>query len=241
MTIERLAEAPLILYDARWGADDPMRRQLRERAQRAGVKIEPDIEVEYLTAALDLARAASATRSPTARSCSPAAWRGAWRACRSTRRCTRRSPSSPAATPTSRRPRGRSWGGRAPRAALQRRLDAERSRVVASAARRGRPAQAPEQPVDQRAARPRRAPAARTSRGNATLRRSASIASSTARASRRGRPPAPWYQAGIVAFSWACSSLTISPGKTVVTETPVPASSWRSASAKPRWAALVAP
>ena len=55
MTIERLAEAPLILYDARWGADDPTRRQLRERAQRAGVKIEPQIEVEYMTAALDLA------------------------------------------------------------------------------------------------------------------------------------------------------------------------------------------
>ena len=33
MTVERLASAPLILYDARWGADDPMRRQLRERAQ----------------------------------------------------------------------------------------------------------------------------------------------------------------------------------------------------------------
>jgi DNA-binding transcriptional LysR family regulator len=55
MTIERLAASPLILYDARWGAEDPMRRQLRERAQRAGVKIEPVIEVEYMTAALDLA------------------------------------------------------------------------------------------------------------------------------------------------------------------------------------------
>ncbi len=55
MTIEALARAPLILYDARWGADDPTRRQLRERAQRAGVKIEPDIEVEYMTAALELA------------------------------------------------------------------------------------------------------------------------------------------------------------------------------------------
>ena len=54
MTIERLADAPLILYDARWGADDPMRRQLRERAQRAGVKVEPQIEVEYVTAALEL-------------------------------------------------------------------------------------------------------------------------------------------------------------------------------------------
>jgi DNA-binding transcriptional LysR family regulator len=54
MTIERLAGAPLILYDARWAAEDPMRRQLRERAQRAGVKLEPIIEVEYMTAALDL-------------------------------------------------------------------------------------------------------------------------------------------------------------------------------------------
>jgi DNA-binding transcriptional LysR family regulator len=54
-TIEDVAAAPLILYDARWGAVDPMRRQLVERAQRAGVRIEPQIEVEYLTAALDLA------------------------------------------------------------------------------------------------------------------------------------------------------------------------------------------
>jgi DNA-binding transcriptional LysR family regulator len=55
MTIERLADAPLILYDARWVADDPTRRQLRDRAQRAGVKLEPQIEVEYVTAALELA------------------------------------------------------------------------------------------------------------------------------------------------------------------------------------------
>jgi DNA-binding transcriptional LysR family regulator len=53
-TIEDLAAAPLILYDVRWGAVDPMRRQLAERAQRAGVRLEPQIEVEYLTAALDL-------------------------------------------------------------------------------------------------------------------------------------------------------------------------------------------
>jgi DNA-binding transcriptional LysR family regulator len=55
ITVERLAAAPLILYDARWGADDPMRRQLRERAQGAGVTLEPLIEVEYVTAALELA------------------------------------------------------------------------------------------------------------------------------------------------------------------------------------------
>ena len=36
MTIEALAEAPLILYDASCGTDDPTRRQLAELAQRAG-------------------------------------------------------------------------------------------------------------------------------------------------------------------------------------------------------------
>jgi LysR family transcriptional regulator, cyn operon transcriptional activator len=55
VTVERLAAASLILYDARWREVDPTRRQLRERAQRAGVVLEPDIEVEYQTAALDLA------------------------------------------------------------------------------------------------------------------------------------------------------------------------------------------
>jgi DNA-binding transcriptional LysR family regulator len=55
VTIERLADAPLILYDARWANVDPIRRQLRELAQRAGVVLEPQIEVEYMTAALDLA------------------------------------------------------------------------------------------------------------------------------------------------------------------------------------------
>lgn len=54
-SIEQLAESPLILYDVRWGTEDPTRRQIAERAQLAGVKIEPLIEVEYLTAALDLA------------------------------------------------------------------------------------------------------------------------------------------------------------------------------------------
>jgi LysR family transcriptional regulator, cyn operon transcriptional activator len=54
LTVERIAAGPLILYDARWAAEDPMRRQLRERAQNAGVKLEPQIEVEYVTAALEL-------------------------------------------------------------------------------------------------------------------------------------------------------------------------------------------
>src|SRR5918994_137655 len=55
VTIERLAAAPLILYDARYGWSDPTRRQLQERAQRAGVQLEPGIEIEDMDAALELA------------------------------------------------------------------------------------------------------------------------------------------------------------------------------------------
>ena len=55
MTIERLARSPLILPDASYGTDDPTRRQLAELAQRAGVSIEPQIEVEDVEAALELA------------------------------------------------------------------------------------------------------------------------------------------------------------------------------------------
>jgi DNA-binding transcriptional LysR family regulator len=55
IAIERLAEVPLILSDARAGAEDPTRRALLERAQRAGVRLEPAIEVEQLRSALDLA------------------------------------------------------------------------------------------------------------------------------------------------------------------------------------------
>jgi DNA-binding transcriptional LysR family regulator len=54
MTIERLMERPLILSDARFGWDDPTRRQLADRAQREGVTVGPEIEVEYLEAALEL-------------------------------------------------------------------------------------------------------------------------------------------------------------------------------------------
>jgi DNA-binding transcriptional LysR family regulator len=55
MTIERLAQAPLILADATWGADDPTRRQLTELAQRAGVQIDAQIDVEDAEAAVELA------------------------------------------------------------------------------------------------------------------------------------------------------------------------------------------
>jgi DNA-binding transcriptional LysR family regulator len=55
MTIEGLAEAPLILSDASWGTDDPTRRQLAQLAQGAGVTIEPQIDVEDVEAAVELA------------------------------------------------------------------------------------------------------------------------------------------------------------------------------------------
>jgi DNA-binding transcriptional LysR family regulator len=52
--IQRLAAAPLILSDASYGAADPTRRQLTELAQRAGVTIEPEIDVEDVESALAL-------------------------------------------------------------------------------------------------------------------------------------------------------------------------------------------
>ncbi|UGS38901.1 LysR family transcriptional regulator [Capillimicrobium parvum] len=55
MTIERLARGPLVLYDVTFGAQDPTRRQLTELAQRAGVTLEPLIDVEDPETALDLA------------------------------------------------------------------------------------------------------------------------------------------------------------------------------------------
>ena len=55
MTIERLAGSPLILYDARYGWSDPTRRQLAERAQCAGVRLEPEIEIEEMESALEMA------------------------------------------------------------------------------------------------------------------------------------------------------------------------------------------
>jgi DNA-binding transcriptional LysR family regulator len=55
MTIEALAGVPLILSDASWGTDDPTRRQLAQLAQTAGVTIEPQVDVEDIEAAIELA------------------------------------------------------------------------------------------------------------------------------------------------------------------------------------------
>ena len=53
-TIDRLASTPLIFYDAESADDDPVRRQLAERAQADGVRLQPRVEVEFVDVALRL-------------------------------------------------------------------------------------------------------------------------------------------------------------------------------------------
>lgn len=54
MSMDKIPAAPLVLYDAHYGSNDPTRRQLAERAQRYGIRLEPLIEVENVDAALAL-------------------------------------------------------------------------------------------------------------------------------------------------------------------------------------------
>ena len=54
VSIDELAQAPLILYDTSHGFADPTRRQLAARAQEAGVVLEAKIEVEHVETALQL-------------------------------------------------------------------------------------------------------------------------------------------------------------------------------------------
>jgi DNA-binding transcriptional LysR family regulator len=56
-TIERLAATPLVFYDAESADHDPIRRQLAERAQALGVRLEPKVEVELKDIALRLVAA----------------------------------------------------------------------------------------------------------------------------------------------------------------------------------------
>jgi DNA-binding transcriptional LysR family regulator len=56
-TIERLAAAPLVFYDAESADNDPIRRQLAERAQALGVQLQPKVEVELKDIALRLVAA----------------------------------------------------------------------------------------------------------------------------------------------------------------------------------------
>jgi DNA-binding transcriptional LysR family regulator len=56
-TIERLAAAPLVFYDADSADRDPIRRQLAERAQAQGLRLQPRVEVELKDIALRLVAA----------------------------------------------------------------------------------------------------------------------------------------------------------------------------------------
>jgi DNA-binding transcriptional LysR family regulator len=56
-TIERLATTPLIFYDAESAESDPIRRQLAERAQALGLRLQPKVEVELKDIALQLVAA----------------------------------------------------------------------------------------------------------------------------------------------------------------------------------------
>ena len=53
-TMERLTGRPLVLYDAESGDRDPLRRQLKERAQELGLQLKARIEVETMVMALRL-------------------------------------------------------------------------------------------------------------------------------------------------------------------------------------------
>jgi DNA-binding transcriptional LysR family regulator len=55
--IERLAGTPLIFYDAESADKDPIRRQLGERAQVLGLRLQPKVEVELKDIALRLVAA----------------------------------------------------------------------------------------------------------------------------------------------------------------------------------------
>jgi len=53
-TIEQLARTPLVFYDAESAEEDPIRRQLAERAQALGLRLTPKVEVELKDIALRL-------------------------------------------------------------------------------------------------------------------------------------------------------------------------------------------
>lgn len=57
VSIGRFAAATLVLYDAHYGWKDPTRRQLAERAQLAGLRLDPEIEIEHVESALKLVAA----------------------------------------------------------------------------------------------------------------------------------------------------------------------------------------
>ena len=59
-TIEEVAAATLVLYDAYAGWSDPTRRQLLDRARLRGLSIEPSMEVEHVETALSIVASGAA-------------------------------------------------------------------------------------------------------------------------------------------------------------------------------------
>lgn len=53
--VAELGHRPIILAESSWAMRDPLRISLRERTQQAGVRIDPIIEVEFATHAVNLA------------------------------------------------------------------------------------------------------------------------------------------------------------------------------------------
>ena len=231
MTIKRLAEAPLILAEASWGADDPTRRLLSELAQREGVTIEPQIDVEDVEVALELAarglgdtiaeRGMLRGLAPRSVGWVPFAepiyetfaftWRRGAQLSPATRefmtlaeRRLTRSPSSCARSPraAARPPAGR-------RAQPQAREAAQSRRGAALSPRSRRSARSA-----QRGEMPCSTPIPRTGAFQYRSRLSRSTARSTRTASSSaGAACSPRYQAGIVTAGWwSCSDVATSPG-----------------------------
>ena len=96
--VEELVRRPLVLPEARWGEQDPTRRQLAERAQRAGLVLRPRIEVQHAGAALELAARGLADTIVTGVLVDVLGYGPRLSRARSRRSCARRSPSSSAAT-----------------------------------------------------------------------------------------------------------------------------------------------
>jgi len=71
-SIEQLVSAPLVFYDAESADEDPIRRQLAERAQAHGARLRPRVEVELIDMALRLvARGLGDTYLPSAYTYAP--------------------------------------------------------------------------------------------------------------------------------------------------------------------------
>ena len=188
MTIERLAELPLVMGDASYRLQDPTRRQLAELAQRAGVTLEPVVDVETVATVLDLVARGRRRHDPRARP----ARRARARACPSgSAGCRSRDPIMITLAFVSRRDAPLSPAARVMVDLIEERLrrtTAAAGRHAAAAAaglsgasvparRRGPAAQAPQQRVRERASR------------CCAARRAAARSAGTRRRGRRARSP----------------------------------------------------